>query len=188
MQRKEEHLEAAYSAWGALTFDPNKDDIEQFIQKVEELAKKLGYNQDAQVRAVKTVLPRDVYGICMTYKTLKELKAFLIELFSNPKMREAVPETASAVAEPGVFSIGQHMESNVVGPTAADVSKICQDMNDLQVRFNKITSADFRNKSNVVVPVLGLGTTTSSFVYANARQRTKRIFSNEDSDHLLIHM
>ena len=40
------------------------------------------------------------------------------------------------------------MESNVVGPTAADVSKICQDMNDLQVRFNKITSADFRSKSS----------------------------------------
>ena len=141
-------LEAAYSAWGALAFDPNKDDIEQFIQKVEELAKKLGYNQDAQVMAVKSVLPRDVYGICMTYKTLKELKAFLIELFSNQKMREAVPGTASAVAEPGVFSIGQHMENNVVGPTTADVSKICQDMNDLQIRFNKITSADFRSKSN----------------------------------------
>ena len=141
-------LEAAYSAWGALTFDPNKDDIEQFIQKVEELAKKLGYNQDAQVMAVKSVLPRDVYGICMTYKTLTELKAFLIELFSNPKMREAVPGTASAVAEPGVFSMGQHMENNVVGPTAADVSKIRQDMNDLQVRFNKITSADFRSKSS----------------------------------------
>ena len=140
--------EAAYSAWGALTFDPNKDDIEQFIQKVEELAKKLGYNQDAQVMAVKSVLPRDVYGICMTYKTLTELKAFLIELFSNPKMREAVPGTASAVAEPGVFSMGQHMENNVVGPTAADVSKIRQDMNDLQVRFNKITSADFRSKSS----------------------------------------
>ena len=64
-------LEAAYSAWGALTFDPNKDDIEQFILKVEELAKKLGYNKDAQVMAVKSVLPRDVYGICMTYKNLK---------------------------------------------------------------------------------------------------------------------
>ena len=141
-------LEAAYSVWGALAFDPNKDDIEQFIQKVEELAKKLGYNQDAQVMAVKSVLPRDVYGICMTYKTLKELKAFLIELFSNPKMREAVPGTASAVAEPGVFSIGQHMENNVVGPTAADVSKMCQYINDLQVTFNKITSADFRSKSS----------------------------------------
>ena len=51
-------LEAAYSAWGSLTFDSNKDDIEQFIQKVEELAKKLGYNEDAQVMAVKSVLPR----------------------------------------------------------------------------------------------------------------------------------
>ena len=41
--------------------------------------------------AVKSVLPRDVYGICMTYKKLKDLKTFLTELFSNPKMREAVP-------------------------------------------------------------------------------------------------
>ena len=141
-------LEAVYSAWGSLTFDPNKDDIEQFILKVEELAKKLGYNEDAQVMAVKSVLPRDVYGICMTYKTLKELKTFLIDLFANPKMREAVPGTASVSGEPGVFSIGQHVESNVVNPTNADVSKIHQDMNALQVRFNKMSSADFRNKSS----------------------------------------
>ena len=141
-------LEAADSAWGSLTFDPNKDDIEQFILKVEELAKKLGYNEDAQVMAVKSVLPRDVYGICMTYKTLKELKTFLIDLFANPKMREAVSGTASVSGEPGVFSIGQHVESKVVNPTNEDVSKICQDMNALQVRFNKISSADFRNKSS----------------------------------------
>ena len=141
-------LEAAYSAWGSLTFDPNKDDIEQFIQKVEELAKKLGYNEDAQVMAVKSVLPRDVYGICMTYKTLKELKTFLIDLFANPKMREAVPGTASVSGEPGVFSIGQHVENKVVNPTVADVSKIHQDMNALQVRFNKISSADSRSKTS----------------------------------------
>ena len=141
-------LEAAYSAWGSLTFDPNKDDIEQFIQKVEELAKKLGYNEDAQVMAVKSVLPRDMYSICMTHKTLKELKTFLIDLFANPKMREAVPGTASVSGEPGVFSIGQHVENKVVNPTIADVSKIHQDMNALQVRFNKISSADFRNKTS----------------------------------------
>ena len=40
------------------------------------------------------------------------------------------------------------MENNVVSPTAADVSKIHQDMNALQVKFNKITSADFRSKSS----------------------------------------
>ena len=77
--------------------------------------------------AVKGLLPRDVYGICMTYKNLKDLKTFLIEPFSNPKMREVVPRTASAAGDPTVFSIGQQMENNVVSPTAADVSKICQD-------------------------------------------------------------
>ena len=98
-------LEAAYNAWGALMFDPKKEDLEQFVLKVEELAKKLGYNEDAQVMAVKSVLPRDVYGICMTYKTLKDLKTFLIELFSDPKMREAVPGTASVSSDSIVFSI-----------------------------------------------------------------------------------
>ena len=77
---------------------------------------------------------------------VKRTKTFLIELFANPKMREAVPGTASAAGDPSVFSIGQHMENNVVGSTAAYVSKIHQDMNALQVRFNKITSADFRSK------------------------------------------
>ena len=54
-------LEAAYSSWESLTFDPNKDDIEQFILKVEELAKKLGYNEDAQVMAVKSITQRCVW-------------------------------------------------------------------------------------------------------------------------------
>ena len=107
-------LEAAYNAWGSLTFDPNKDDIEQFVSKVEDLAKKLGYKEDAQVMAVRSVLPRDVYSICMTYKTLTELRTFLIELFSNPKMRETMPGSSSVSSDPSVFSIGQHMENNVV--------------------------------------------------------------------------
>ena len=94
------------------------------MSKVEDLAKKLGYNKDAQVMAVKGVLARDVYGICMTYKTLKELKSFLIELFSNPKVREAVPGSASVSSDPSVFSIGQHMKNNVMNPIAVDIGKI----------------------------------------------------------------
>ena len=62
-----------------------------------------------------------------------------------------MPGTASTAGDPNVFSTGQHMENNVVSPispTVADVSKSQQDMNALQVRFNKITSADFRSKSS----------------------------------------
>ena len=56
-------LEAAYSAWSTLTFDPNKDDIEQSVSKVEDLAKKLEYNEDAQVMAVKKYYPE----MCTAY-------------------------------------------------------------------------------------------------------------------------
>ena len=63
-------------------------------------------------------------------------------------MREAVSGTASVSSDPSVFSIGQHMENNVVSPTTTDVSKIQQDMNALQVRFSKVSSADFRGKSS----------------------------------------
>ena len=140
-------LEAAYNAWSILTFDPNKDDIEQFVSKVEDLAKKLGYNKDAQVMAMENVLPRDVYGICMTYKNLKDLKNFLIELFSNQKMKKLyLDQLVYPVTQ--VFSIGQHVENNVVNPMAADVGKIQQDINAIQVSFNKISSVDFRNRSN----------------------------------------
>ena len=40
------------------------------------------------------------------------------------------------------------MENNVVDPTATEVGKIRQDMDAIQVRFYKISSADFRGKSS----------------------------------------
>ena len=72
----------------------------------------------------------------------------MIELFSNPKMREAVPGSANVASDPSVFSIGQHMENNVVNSTTTYVGKIRQDINTMQVRFIKMSSADFRCKSS----------------------------------------
>ena len=104
-------------------------------------------------------------------------------------MRETVPGTASATGDPSLFSIGQHMENNVVNPTAADVSKICQDMNALQVRFNKISSADFRGKSSskpwkpeVTPPRMrgGFNRGRGSRQFDNAQRNDK--FRNSDSN------
>ena len=139
-------LESAYDAWKTLSFDPAKEDIEQFIAKVRNLTRKLGYNKDAQLMAVKNVLPRDVCGICMTQNDLGELEKFLVQLFSNPKMREAVPGPAVVSSEPGVFSIGQHVNNRVVGATSAELDKIRHDMNSMQVRFNNMSATDTRDK------------------------------------------
>ena len=39
--------EAMYTAWMQLSFDSSKDDIEEFINEVKNLARRLGYNEQA---------------------------------------------------------------------------------------------------------------------------------------------
>ena len=46
--------------------------------------------------AIKSNMPRDVYGLCMQYNKLDQLKKFLIELFENPRMKSAVPSITAA--------------------------------------------------------------------------------------------
>ena len=111
-----------------------------------ELAEKLGYNEDAQVMAIKSVLPRDVYGLCLTMKTTKELKEFLVELFANPSMREAVSGTSSFSGDTTAFSMGQQVSMSIVNSTAADIDKIKNDIEVMQNRFNKMSTADSRTR------------------------------------------
>ena len=82
---------AAFEAWRNLKFDPVKDDVEEFMTNIKNLVATLAFNEEAQVMAIKSNMPRDVYGLCMQYDKLDELKKFLIELFENPRMKSAVP-------------------------------------------------------------------------------------------------
>ena len=66
-----------------LKFDPAKDDVEEFITNIKNLAGTLEFNEEAQIMAIKSNMPRDVYRLCMQYDKLGDLKKFLIELFAN---------------------------------------------------------------------------------------------------------
>ena len=57
-----------YTAWMQLSFDSSKDDIEEFIKEVKSLAKRLGYNEQAQVMAIKNHLPLELYHKLPDYK------------------------------------------------------------------------------------------------------------------------
>ena len=65
-----------YTAWMQLSFDSSKDDIEEFINEVKDLAKILGYNEEAQVMAIKNQLPLELYHNCLSIKTLIDLTDF----------------------------------------------------------------------------------------------------------------
>ena len=73
-------MHAAFEAWRKLKFDPAKDDVEEFMTNIKNLAATLAFNEEAQVMAIKSNMPRDIYGLCIKYDKLDELKNFLIGL------------------------------------------------------------------------------------------------------------
>ena len=113
----------AFEAWKNLKFDPAKDDVEEFMTTIKNLASTLAFNEEAQVMAIKSNMPRDIYGLCMQYDKLDELNKFLIELFENPRMKSAVP-SITAEAKTSAFSMGEFVNNDVVSATSEDIGKL----------------------------------------------------------------
>ena len=97
--------------------------------------------------AIKSNMPRDVYGLCMQYDKLDELKKFLIELFENPRMKSAVSSITPA-AETSAFSMGEYVNNDVVSATSDHIGKLKNEISSLQYKVRRITSADTRSKPN----------------------------------------
>ena len=111
---------AAFEAWRNLKFDPAKDDVEELMTNIKNLAATLEFNEEAQIMAIKSNMPRDVYGLCMQHNKLDDLKKFLIELFEYPRMKSAVP-SITAAAETSAFSMGEFVNNDVVSTTSDDI-------------------------------------------------------------------
>ena len=138
---------AAFEAWKNLKFDPAKDDVEEFMTTIKNLASTLAFNEEAQVMAIKSNMPRDIYGLCMQYDKLDELKKFLIELFENPRMKSAVPSITAEV-ETSAFFMGQFVSNDVVSATSEDIGKLKNEISALQFKVRRMMPSDSRNKPN----------------------------------------
>ena len=130
-----------------LKFDPAKDDVEEFMISLKNLAATLAFNEEAQVIAIKSNMPRDVYGLCMQYDKLDELKKFLIELFENPRMKSAMP-SITAEADTLAFSMGEFVNNDIITATSDDIGKLKNEISALQFRVRRMMPSDTRNKPN----------------------------------------
>ena len=117
------------------------------MTNVKNLAATFEFNEEAQIMAIKSNIPRDVYGLCMQYNKLDELKKFLTELFDNPRMKSAVP-SITAAAGTSAFSMGEFVNNDVVSATSDDIGKLKNEISTLQYKVRRMTSADTRSKSN----------------------------------------
>ena len=138
---------AAFEAWRNLKFDPAKDEVEEFMTNVKNLATTLEFNDEAQIMAIKSNMPRDVYGLCIQYDTLDKLKQFLIELCENPRMKFVV-SSITAASETSVFSIGEYVNNDMISATSDDIGKLKNYISTLQYKVRRMTSAETRSKPN----------------------------------------
>ena len=138
---------AAFEAWKNLKFDPAKDDVEEFMTTIKNLASTLAFNEEAQVMAIESNMPRDIYGLCMQYDKLDELKRFLIELFENPRMKSVVTSITAEVGT-SAFSMGEFVNNDVVSATSEDIGKLKNEISALQFKVRRMMPSDSRNKPN----------------------------------------
>ena len=130
-----------------MKLDPAKDDVEEFMTTIKNLASTLAFNEEAQVMAIKSNMPRDIYGLCMQYDKLDELKKILIELFENPRMKSSVP-SITAEADTSVFSMGEFVNNDVVSATSEDIGKLKNEISALQFKVRRMMPSESRNKPN----------------------------------------
>ena len=92
--------------WQNLTYDPAKDDIEDFVRDVKKLVEQLGYRDTAALMAVRGALPLDLQNLTMNMDDLEAMKKLLIKIFDNPKMKQnyGKKETSASTSAAGAFS------------------------------------------------------------------------------------
>ena len=98
--------EALYAEWQNLSYDPAKDDIEDFVRDVKKLAEQLGYGDTAALMAVRGALPLDLQNLTVNMNDLETIKKLLIKIFDNPKMKQnyAKKEATASTPAAGAFS------------------------------------------------------------------------------------
>ena len=69
-----------------MSFNPDTDDIEEFVRDAQECAKQLEYDDHVIINMIKSVMPREIYGTLYYMEDLAEVINFCKDYFSkNPR-------------------------------------------------------------------------------------------------------
>ena len=132
--------EALYAEWQNLTYDPTKDDIEDFVRDVKKLAEQLGYGNTAALMAVRGALPLDLQNLTVNMNDLETVKKLLIKIFDNPKMKQnyAKKEPTTSTSAAGTFS-----QTTVIGePHDKGMSYFLSRMDELGNKMDRLKMRD----------------------------------------------
>ena len=87
------NIKHLHERWRAFSFDPNTNDIEEYIRDVHEAAKQLGHSDDAVLNLLKATMPTELYGTLYGHDNLYVVMTMLKDIYA----KKPQPATAAAV-------------------------------------------------------------------------------------------
>ena len=89
-----------HERWKKFSFDPDKDDIEEFLRNVQECAKQLKYDEEITLNTIEACMPKAIYGSLYEKKTLTSTITFLNQLYAQPLDSTPKDNTAQVSGSP----------------------------------------------------------------------------------------
>ena len=91
------NIKHLHKRWRAFSFDPNTDDIEEYIRDVCEAAKQIGHRDNAVLNLLKATIPTELYGTLYGHDNLYEVMTMLKDIYA--KKPQNVVATATRVVQ-----------------------------------------------------------------------------------------
>ena len=129
--------DALYAEWQSLPFDLGKDDIEELMTDVKNMASQLNYPDAAQVIVIKGMLPIKIYNTCLNINALDDLKDFLIKVFNNPRIK--IRYAAAKDSQPcgSAFSMVKNVDTPNLGATA-EMGELISKMDSIDLSLHSL--------------------------------------------------
>lgn len=126
--RSMKHL---HDRWKSFVFDPESDDIEEFIRNVQETGVQLRYGDEAVLNMIKSCMPTAIYSTLYDIDNLHKCITMVKDIYAkNPA---ELHRQAAAVASGGTPSPFTAIQSKM-GKTQLDYNQISEVMNALELQ------------------------------------------------------
>ena len=90
-----------HDAWRKLSFNPETDDVEEFLRDAQECAKQLRHDDTAVINMLKGAMPKEIYAALFSMENLRDIIKFIKEYYSkNPAERKARQEQEAGNVSP----------------------------------------------------------------------------------------
>ena len=125
------NIKHLHERWITFSFNPNTDDIEEYIRDVCKAAKQLGHGNDVVLNLLKATMPTKLYGTLYGHDNLYIVMPMLKDIYTK-KPQPAAAAAAATVAQ------GATAPFTIIH-TPTSTSPKAQDESSLEERIAQLT-------------------------------------------------